>query len=483
MSDVLSYLQQKEQVNVNPVKVHHDENYQLFYTLVNEVDQYLIRLKDEAPNKDWNEVQFRALIGDKDGELEYLQIIEDYLEKHKKTYVSFPKWYRSLNEAIFHEIIGLAGVAEWLYLDDSSTCKIIQPNIYFRESESGNMVKKPQSISREQFDRLVTMLCHSNLEKRKNDPVIEILIRGNIRATIYNNVNKAASEGTITFRKYVLQSQSKGGYKFEQLAERGMFGYEACSLLESMVQCRFNVNFIGAPNTGKTTLLSYYSSYEKPDLEGITIQNEAEFDSTVLVPDAPIIDFIINDENRNETKSAILRSDLEYLTYGEVRRGDELDLLLFLSTKGINGVKGTYHTAYNPEDFPYLVADQIQKSMGADLYPTMLNAAKSFDFLFETINHPFQRKSKLLKGVYELCLDPNNLTIYCNAICLYDHEKQKWLYNNNLSYETVRRAKDINFEGYKRFKTILDELTSKNPLPEAECKRVSVYSHLIPKYR
>lgn len=484
MTDVLNYLKQKEKEAIERNKNIYEENtdYQLFYNLVDEIDKYLLKKREDDPDTDWNHIQYLALIGDEKGEEQYLQLISDYLEKNKKTYIHHPTWYRNLSEAIFHEIIGLAGVAEWLYMDNSSTCKVIQPNIYFREN--GVMVKKPQTISRERFKTLVNTLCQSDYTKRSNDDTIELQIRnGDVRVTIYQNVNKKSSEGTITFRKYVMQKQSNNeSFKFEQLAEKGMFGEEACALMEQMVKSRFNVVFIGAPNTGKTTLLSYYSSYEDKTLEGITIQTEAEFDSSELSPNAPIIDFLINDKNRDETKSAILRSDLQWLTYGEVRKGDELDLLLFLATKGITGIKATYHTAYNPEDFPYLAADQIQKSLSAELYPTMLNVAKSFDFVFETINHPFDRSKKLLKGIYELQLEPESLRIYSNAICLYDFENKRWLYNSQLSQKTMNKGNDVNYEAFNKFYAILEHLANKYPLPEARRLRESVYSKLIPRY-
>lgn len=484
MTNVLDYLKQKE-IKSNEIINSYDEynsDYQLFYELVDKVDAYLLKIREKSAEKDWNDIQYLALIGDKKGEQEYLQLITDYLKENKKEQISHPKWYRNLSEAIFHEIIGLAGIAEWLYMEHSGTCKVIQPNIYFQEN--GVLVRKPQKISRERFKKLINTLCQSDYRKRTKDDNIELQIRdGNVRVTIFQNVNKKSSEGAITFRKYVVQKQSiKEGYKFEQLAEKRMFGKEACNLLEQMVKCRFNVNFIGAPNTGKTTLLSYYSSYEDKSLEGITIQSEAEFDSTVLSPNAPIIDFLINEENRDSTKAAILRSDLQWLTYGEVRRGDELDLLLFLATKGITGIKATYHTSFNPEDLPYLVADQIQKDLGAELYPTMLNAAKSFDFLFETINYPGDKSRKLLKGIYELQINPENLRIYSNAICLYDFEKGCWLYNNQLSEATINKATDINYKEYLKFQKILDELYEAYPLPKEKQIRESIYSKLIPHY-
>lgn len=479
-----SYLSERtiEHENKN-VELNSERSFLSFYTLCIDIEKHLMQTATDDTSKDWNAIQTEAIIGEEKGVNLYLELINTYLKKFGKNNVLFPPWYKKLDEAVFHEIIGLGGVAEWLEMQNSSTCKVIQPYIYFKID--GQLEKQKQTFSEERFDKMINTLVQSDIAKRKSEDIIELMIlNGKIRVTILKNVNKKHSKGTVIFRKYTVQSRSlnnKEKFQLEELAELEMIGYEAIPLLKAMVATRFNVNFIGAPETGKTTLLSYYQANENTKFEGITIQNEAEFHARELL-DAPIIEFIIDDNNRKETQAAILRSDLDYLVYGETRKGVEVNLLVFLITKGIRGNKATYHTQLRPEDFPYLAAKQIQEETTSELWATMLTLASGFDFLIETIKDPDNPGKKRLRGIHELRVDEETLLIQSNTICLYDFRTQSWTYNDDISRQTKETAYITDYKAFDQFQEILTSLAQKYPMPDELKVRTSLYSKLIPKY-
>ena len=83
--------------------------------------------------------------------------INDYLKTNNLQQEWHPSWYKNIDEAIFHENWGLAGVAEWIdgeskELKESSSAKIIGNNIFFLIN--GKSVLMPQKISDERRDQL-----------------------------------------------------------------------------------------------------------------------------------------------------------------------------------------------------------------------------------------------------------------------------------------------------------------------------------------
>lgn len=478
-----AHLNSRKLNNQNNAVKTTEKTYMSFYALCHDIENHLIKIAEEDHTKNWTEIQAKAIVGDAKGKHTYLELINVYLTKNNKHNVLFPTWYSELNEAIFHEIIGLGGVAEWLEMNNSPTCKVIQPYIYFKVN--GRLEKQKQMIDVERFNKMINTLIQSDMAKRKSDDNIELMIlSGTIRVTILKNVNKHSSMGTVIFRKYTVQAATAKNeikYDLNELADLGMFGHEAVPLLKAMVKTRFNVNFIGAPETGKTTLLSYYQANENPYLEGITIQNEAEFHARELL-DAPIIEFIIDESNRKTTQAAILRSDLDYLVYGEARRGEELALLTFLITKGLRGNKATYHTQFQPENVPFLQAKQIQEDLGGELWMNMLTIADGYDFLIETMKDPEDSGKKRLRGIHELRVNAETLQIHTNSICLYDVRTKSWLYNDSISKQTKEMAYITDYVAFDEFQKILTDLAKKYPMPEHLKIRNSIYSKLIPKY-
>ena len=129
----------------------------------------------EAFFRDWEErdssrsaleIQKRAIIGYKKEKSFFKNRIADILREMNASDVSFPPWYESLTDAIYHENWGLAGLAEWFRPNYafSSSAKIIGENMFFLEH--GRMVLKPQKISKERKDQLIKAFLLLTPEER-----------------------------------------------------------------------------------------------------------------------------------------------------------------------------------------------------------------------------------------------------------------------------------------------------------------------------
>lgn len=452
-----------------PAISEKDNKYEWFYLLCEEVKQY-ISTKHEEDSEEWLKRQKKALLGYPKEVDYYLNEINYYLDTHQKKHVAFPTWYDQLDEAIFHEVWGLAGIYQWVKHGTSSSCKIIQPRIYFLEN--GVTTLQPQQLSEDRFESLKTALLLNDTSKRKSSAYQEIYMIDGTRIEIYNNTK----EGVIVFRRYVVTT-----YSFDHLASLGSIDERSIPMLKQMVGCGFNVNMVGPVRSGKTTFLATYQSYEEPHLEGVLVETDPEIPMHELMPAAPIIQMVADNEELDGLLKPLMRSDGDYLLMGEARDGRALRLMLMITKKGTKRVKGTFHTG-NAEDFCYDIAQEIVNIYGGSVWAYMIQAAKGFHFLFEFVSRPHHKGEKRLKGIHEIRFDPKTLQISTNVICAYNYETDNWTYNSELSEKTIQVGIEENPEALRAFQAELTKLATASPIHINPIKE-SAFSQLVPTSR
>ena len=370
----------------------------------------------EAFFRDWEErdssrsaleIQKRAIIGYDKEKSFFKNRIADILRDMDASDAPYPPWYESLTDAIYHENWGLAGLAEWFRPNYafSSSAKIIGENMYFLEN--GRMVLKPQKISKERKDQLIKAFLLLTPEERMDKSYHETYLLDGTRVTIFTAPMAKAGQEALIFRRYVVPSLS-----FEEQAKRGTIPQAAIPLFQTMVKLGFNVAFVGAVRTAKTTFLSTWQALEDPSLEGVMVETDPE---TAYRREMTWEDF-----DRRANRFAHL-----LLTAGAARDGIALDTAVRIASKGTKRMKMTFHTR-SPRLFPLEVATEIVKSTGGDLPLTMQKAAGSFDYLFHFIQLS-DKSRKRLKGIYQMNVDEQG-GIAIEPLCEYDPVADSWTF-------------------------------------------------------
>ena len=116
------------------------------------------------------DLQKKAIMGEAAEKEYFLARIRSFLKESGISYIDYPNWYESPEEAVYHELWGLAGLAEWFTdaWSESSSAKIIGDRIYFMQG--GRMVKRPQTINKERRSQLIrALLLNSPREKTGRD--------------------------------------------------------------------------------------------------------------------------------------------------------------------------------------------------------------------------------------------------------------------------------------------------------------------------
>ncbi|HVI42189.1 MAG TPA: hypothetical protein VM577_16170 [Anaerovoracaceae bacterium] len=371
-------------------------------------------------------IQKKAIIG-YENEVSYFKSrIRQLIKKYGAERASYPSWYESLEDGIYQENWGLAGVSEWFSekFMESSSAKIIGDRIYFLEE--GQMRLKPQTISKDRREQMIRAFLLLTPEERLDKEFHEIYMLDGTRVTIFGGSMTKRGQDVIIFRRYIIPS-----YSFEEQAARGTIPENSIPLFKAMAKLGYNVAFTGAVRTAKTTFLSTWQSYEDRNLEGVMVETDPEIPIHTLMPEAPILQLIADNEKLKYLSKNLLRSDADYFILAEARDGIALDTAVKIASKGTRRMKITFHTR-DPLDFSYDVAFEIVKSLGGNLDSTARKVAASFDYIFHFIQLK-NKNQKRLKGIYELGIDRNTREISMKEICRYNHKSDDWKWEYDVS--------------------------------------------------
>jgi pilus assembly protein CpaF len=368
--------------------------------------------------------------------------INEYIKLNMCEDIWYPEEsYENLTDAIFHENWGLAGIAKWKTLTECSSAKIIGDRIYFLIDGKPKLQEK--TISTERFFQLKKALLLKTPKIRMDAPYAEVYMESGERITIFSKERVKEGQASIVFRKYVVKN-----FSFDEWVTRHSIPEELKPLLISMVKIGYNVAFVGAVRTGKTTFLTTYQAYEDPELEGVMIETDPEIPIHRIMPTAPIMQIIADGDELIDIKKELMRSDADYLIMAEARDAFALDLAVETANKGTMRCKLCYHIKF-VEDFCYDVANKIITQFGGNLDYHIVKVAKSYQYIFEFVQLS-DKSQKRLKGIHEVRYDKSTYEISFHAICKYDFDKDSWTFKNDIgddkkliAYESERNAFDI----------------------------------------
>ena len=268
----------------------------------------------------------------------------------------YPHWYSDLPDAIFHEIWGLAGIAQWYNgltdeLKNSSTAKVIGDKIFFMIN--GKMTLMPQKIGQERREQLRRALLSNDFRVRLDNDVPDIEMLTGERIKIFGqNVTRKNSD-TIIFRKFPVKD-----YSFEKQIELGTYPKEILNFCQATAKIGYNMVFTGAVRTSKTTQLSTWLNYESSFEEGLIVETRPEVPIEQILPNAPIISLVADTEEKlARIRSSIMRSDADYVVMAEARDAYAYDIGLKSASVGTRRCKMTAHIN-TPYDFPYEFAKE-----------------------------------------------------------------------------------------------------------------------------
>jgi pilus assembly protein CpaF len=411
------------------------------------------------------ELQKRAIIGYPKDVRIYTQTIREVLETLELCdSFAVPVWYKNEEDAVFHEIWGRAGMAQWWRepYKNSPSAKIIGDDIYFLVD--GRMELMPQRIPQHRREQLIRAFLLLSPEERLDRDFHEIYMLDGCRDTIFKGRKTKKERDTIIFRRYIVPE-----YTLEEQAVRGTIPASSIPLLTAMVKTGYNVVFCGSVRSAKTTFLSTWQSMEDPALEGVMVETDPEIPLHRLMPGAPIVQLICDGERLKSVSKNLLRSDADYFIIAEARDGIALDTAVRVARRGQGRMKMTFHTR-DPLSFPEDAAVEIVRSAGGDLRETAIRVAGSFDYLFHFVSVRGENAKKLY-GIFEVGTvssmsfkaeqdEDKQRGWYVREVCRYDFTTGDWQFTNYISKEKLIRGIESDRAAFAAFAAELEKLAA-----------------------
>lgn len=404
----------------------------------------------------------RALMGHKKEVSYFKGKVEEYLLKNDIKDIIYPSYYDSLIDAIFHENWGFAGLAEWVYctrpdLIESTSAKIVGDRVFFRIG--GKSVMQQQRINQKRLIQLRKALMLKTPELRLTEGNAEIYLLDGTRIALFTD--KVCKEGqeSIVFRKYIVKN-----YTYEKQIEFKTIPQYALRLFNMFPRMGFNVGFVGSMGSTKTTQLTNWQMMENPELEGVLLESDPEIPIHDLMPESPIMQFVLTDEQIRGARKSLMRTDADYFIFAEARNGVALQMLLDITDTGTKRVKFTYHTS-DILNLPYTIAEKVCQETGGNIDSTMMRVLQNIHYIFDWTQLE-DKSQKRLNGIYEYRYDPLTGGASIHQICRYNPDTDDWSWYYSLGDDKEKIIKRENKDSLEPFKKELKRIAIEHPMEE-----------------
>ena len=443
---------------------NQEVHYEAFFQLCRKVEELFEadwRETDEAARARKLEREKRAIIGYEKERLFYQDRIHDIVFSRGWEKTVHPPWYRNLEEAIFHEVYGLAGLAPWVYdatdvYRSSSSAKLIGDRLYCMID--GKAELQPQRISARRREQLKRALLLATPRERMEEGFHEVYLHNGIRITIFSGDRTKKDQDVMVFRKYLLRNLT-----FEGLAELGTIPLESVPLLKLMVKTGFNILVSGPVRSGKTTFLQIWQKYEDPSMEGLAVSTDPETPWHELMPEAPIMQLVADGSALESLTKSLMRGDNDYILLEEMRDAAAYHLALEITSTGTMRSKATIHDG-SGVNIPYKMASAVYEKYGGNLQSLIAQVFRSFQLVFRFAQGYPDRSKKYLMSIcaYQYNLEYDQVSVH--ELCRYIPEIKTWKWKADLSWTENVNGLEIMEKELMRMEELLRNLEMRNPL-------------------
>jgi len=429
-----------------------------FKEVVRRVEQHFNAKFDSNDTEKTQErlrMQHEAITGVKKAISFYKNEITDFLRKENLLQSSFPSYYHSLTDAIYHDLYGLGPLVTWYDYPNSQAAHIMGTSIFF---EIGDRLIK-QTVEFENIDRVkelvrALVLKDSHSQINEYNPKLEISMEDGSRVTMF--VPPLSRQISITFRRFVVSKLT-----FEDQAMKSTIDKQAISLFRALSIIRPNTGITGPVKSGKSTFLNTVYGERNHDQKIVCVEKHYELGLGLHYPGRPLDELVATEQQLLNLFPSILRTDFIYLIVGELR-SVEAELCMLGAERGSMGLLFTFHNTF-PVNIPGQIARLILDAFSNRKYESeLVRAADNINIIITM--EQMEDKSKKVTGVLEVRLDPVSLLISVHEIIRYDDITDTWQYKFDVSEQLLKRLRKNNSKWTETFINELKRLERLSPI-------------------
>lgn len=455
--NIVEEIQNKQSV-LKPIK-KKEKSLISFEKLIKDVKDHFDGFfkNDDIPNEKKQErleLYHLAVIGDPETEIRLTNEIESYLRTVNISNIPYPDYYRSLAEALYHEIFRFGVLQKWYAMEHSPAAKFIGNEFWIEIDDV--FVKQEEELPSEDTVREFInrfQAGQKNLKVNESNPYAEIALRDQTRVTII--MPPASYKPTLIFRKYTVSK-----FSFEEQASFGTIPKEDVAFYKVFSNLYLNTVVAGHIKSGKSTFLKTIYGARDPYKVAVLIEGTAESFLKRDFPERLVHELYTQGQDINIVIARALRLDHDYVIVQEVR-GIEAEGAIAGTERGRNGLLMSYHITA-PENTPLQLAQHI-----VDVYPnrTQKNEVKRIANALDIgITMESRKGKKKVTSMYEIGFDITRNQAFINYLIYYNRQKQQWEYNSKISKEFKKRIMSLNESLAKEFVEHLQEREQSYPM-------------------
>ncbi|MFT0140681.1 ATPase, T2SS/T4P/T4SS family [Alcanivoracaceae bacterium MT1] len=405
------------------------------------------------------ERQEKAITGDPHDMKYFIGLIKTILEEQNLKSNSFPSYYSSLEEAVFHEVYGLMLLQKWYNLYPDSEAAEFN-GVDFRIEIDGELVLQEEKLEKIEdiYSIIRVFLMKYGHKFNEDNPILEVTMEDGSRVTVlgppYHEVP------VVTFRRFIVKT-----YSLEKQAELNTIAREDIPLFSSLGRTYVNILLAGKVRSAKTTFLkTLFGTRDKRDNVIVVEKNkELALARSFTNHTGSIKEFVVSEGELHDIYPVILRKEHDVVLIGEVR-STEIEAALHACERGTRGLMTTYHLT-NVQKVVEQLARQVLVS-----YPNYTQKsqeeriAEAFDIII-TMDKKRHSNKKKVTSVSEIYLESNGKVVVNTFVQLVG---DRYVYSHEVSQELYEKMYAENPKEAEQFMKVLKERAAASPMVHKE---------------
>jgi pilus assembly protein CpaF len=434
------------------------ERKQAFKTIGNVIKVEInnrIKEMDKDEGDELLERQEKAITGDPREIKYFINLIQGILEEKNLKSNSFPNYYPSLEEAVFHEVYGLKLLQKWFNLFPNSEAAEFN-GTEFRVEVDGKLELQEERLEtiEEIYEIIRVFLMKYGQKFNEENPILEVTMEDGSRVTVigppYHEVP------VVTFRRFIVKT-----FSLEKQAELKTIAKEDLPIFRALARTYCNTVIAGKVRSAKTTFLkTLFSVRDKRDNVIVVEKNkELAFKHSFTDHKGSIKEFVVTEGELVDIYPVILRNEHDLVIIGEVR-SSEIEAALHACERGTRGLMTTYHLT-NVQKVIEQLARQVLVS-----YPTYTQKsqeeriAEAFDIII-TMDKKRHSTQKQVTSVSEIRLNEKGEIEVNTFIKLVD---DCYVYDDHVSEELLLKMNQEDPKETEIFMNVLKERATVSPM-------------------
>ncbi len=379
--------------------------------------------QENHSNSEWLERQHNAVIGHEPSVQYFIEEIQNVLRQRNISFKEYPKHYKSLAEAIFHEVWGLSVLSKWENYPDSEAAVIEGVNLYI-DFGNGLELQEERFSSIDAVNRVKRAFINRRKDSVVKDGMLEIEREDGSRITIVQP--PTSLQEYIVFRRFTINT-----FTLEEQMSLETIPFEDIPIYRALARTLANMIIAGPVRSAKSTFLKTLVGERPANLVHAVLEKMFELAFAKHFPGRLFYELRSKEGDLEKVFPTLLRMEHNSVIIGEIR-SLEIEAFLEATERGERGALSTYHLT----DVTRVVRQLTNHVL--DVFPTrkyeveLERVATALDIII-TMGTDHDRAKKRVTGVAEVIWDDKTNTHRVQQLIKYSELTGKYYYHNEIS--------------------------------------------------